>query len=96
MRKSNTERMGGVVLSVLRELKLEDKLKEVRLMRSWEKVLGRALAGGVVSMYIRNRVLFVRMRSSVARSELMMRREEVVRALNREAGGSVIDELVIK
>jgi len=50
----------------------------------------------VVSMYIRNRVLFVRMRSSVARSELMMRREEVVRALNREAGGSVIDELVIK
>lgn len=95
MRRSQTERVGGVVASVLQDLNLDKKLREVRLMKSWDKVLGKTLSAGTLSMYIRNRVLFVKMRSSVARSELMMYRSAIVKALNDEVGASVIDDLVL-
>ena len=84
------------MLEVLRQFKLDGKLREVRLMRSWNTVLGKAFEADPATMYIRNRVLFVKMRSSVARHELMMRRSEVVRALNEATQASVIDDLVIR
>jgi Protein of unknown function (DUF721). len=73
---------------------LREKLAETKLINSWEKVLGSGIDRYTESMYIKKRSLYVRLSSSVLKSELMMSREKLVSILNTEAGMSVIDTIV--
>jgi len=73
---------------------LREKLAETKLINSWEKVLGSGIDRYTESMYIKKRSLYVRLSSSVLKSELMMSREKLVSILNTEAGMNVIDTIV--
>ncbi len=80
----------------LRELKLEDKLREISLVNSWEETVGKAISSRTSKIYIKDRILYVHLSSSVARNELMMLREELKNKLNQKAGSEVINEIVFR
>ncbi|HKL38606.1 MAG TPA: DUF721 domain-containing protein [Bacteroidales bacterium] len=96
MRRKNTQKLNEVIEKYLESLDVNGKLKEVRLIRSWEEVVGRLIARKTDRIFIREGVLFVYMNSSVARSELSMVRESLVEKLNQKAGGQVIRDIVLK
>jgi len=96
MRRKNTQKLNEVIDKYLEALDVNGKLKEVRLIRSWEEVVGRLIARKTDRIFIREGVLFVYMNSSVARSELSMVRESLVEKLNQKAGGQVIRDIVLK
>lgn len=96
MRKSNTQPLGEVIRDYLRALDIDKKLLEVRLMDSWPKVVGLAVAKKTDKLYIRNRVLFVFLNSSIVRSELLRIRDSLPKALNERVGAIIIDEVVIR
>ena len=73
---------------------LAEKLAEVRLMDSWERTLGPMIARYTESMFIKNKCLYVKLTSSVVKSELMMCRERLIQNLNNEAGRTVINSLI--
>jgi Protein of unknown function (DUF721). len=73
---------------------LAEKLAEVRLMESWEKTLGNAIAHYTGNLFIKNKCLYVKLNSSVVKSELMMCRERLIQNLNNEAGRIVIDNII--
>jgi hypothetical protein len=72
---------------------LADKLAEVRLINSWKTVLGVSVSRFTDNIFIKKRTLYVRLTSSVLKSELMMCREQLVQKLNNEAGRNVIDSI---
>jgi len=72
---------------------LADRLAEVRLIDSWKTVLGSAVSRFTDNLFIKKRTLYVRLSSSVLKSELMMCREELIKKLNNEAGREVIDSI---
>ena len=72
MRRSNVQNIGDVVNELLKNLNIDHKLKEVRLTNSWGEVLGNNVARSTTKIFIKNRVLFVYLKSSVIRSELLM------------------------
>ena len=74
---------------------LADKLAEVRLLDSWETVLGSSVSRFTDNMFIKKRTLYVRISSSVLKSELMMCREQLIKKLNGEAGREVIDSITL-
>ena len=96
MRRSKTQKIDELIRQVLSESKLDGKLKEYQLVNSWEKVIGKTVANATTDIYIRNRKLFVQVRSSVIRNELLIIREGLVKALNREVNANIIDDLVIR
>ncbi|NOU60703.1 DciA family protein [Marinifilum caeruleilacunae] len=96
MRRSNTQKIDELIKEVLKESKLDVKLKEYELVNSWEKVIGKTVANATTEIYIRNRRLFVAVRSSVIRNELMIIRDGLVKALNREVQANIIDEIVVR
>ena len=69
-------------------------LNEYRLVASWPEVAGERIASLTRDIYIRNGVLNVRLKSPALRADLMLRREEFVKALNRNVGSDVINDLV--
>ena len=96
MRKKNTQKIDEVVKEYLKAFKIDDKLKEVKLIKSWEEVVGKTIARSTSNIYINNRKLFVKLNSSVIRNELFMLRDGLKKALNDKVGESIIDEIILK
>jgi len=96
VRRSKTVNIGEIISALLKEQGLEGKMAEHRLINSWEDLLGRSVAKATTNIYIKDRVLFVRLASSVVRNELMLMRDEIVRRLNERAGSEIIDRIDLR
>lgn len=96
MQKKNDQTVREAIDALLRTYGLDGKMREVRLIGSWEKVMGKMIARHTKEIFIRERKLFVRVDSAALREELSYAKEKLVKMLNEEAGGSVIDEVVLQ
>lgn len=96
MRKSNTQSISDVLKETFKLLKIDHKLKELELMNSWKDVVGVYIANKTKDMYIKNKVLFVKVDSSVVRNELLIIRESLISRLNSAVNQEVIAGIVIR
>lgn len=94
MRRNNTELLRDVIGQFLKENKLDKHLHEKRLIDAWPKVLGDNIKQYTTQLNIRNRVLYVKLSSSVLRHELYLSKEHIVQSLNTAVGAMVIDDIV--
>ena len=80
----------------IREMNLEGKLREVGIIDSWEKTVGKAISSRTSKVYIKDGILYVHLTSSIVRNELLMIREALRERLNQAAGSDVIKDIVLK
>ncbi len=95
MRKNDAEQIGKLIRQYLRQESLESPLNEQRLLDAWPRILGAA-ANYTSNLYIRNQTLHVHLTSAALRQELMMGREVLIRALNKEVGATVITNIIFQ
>jgi hypothetical protein len=94
MKKSNTQSISDVLESFFKENPLlARKLAETRLINSWGKVLSPAILRYTGQLFIKNQCLYVKINSSIVKSELILCREQLIRDLNKEAGEPVITNI---
>jgi hypothetical protein len=96
MRKKNTQKIDEVIKEYLKALKIDDKLKEVELINSWESIVGKTISRSTKNIFIHQRRLYVQLNSSIIRNELFMLREGLKKALNDKVGESIIDDIILK
>lgn len=96
MRRKKTQTIAEVIGDYIGEMKIDGKLREVALIDSWEKIVGKAVASRTTRLYIKNGTLFVHLRSSVIKSEILMMKEALREKLNAGAGEETIKEIVIR
>lgn len=96
MRKSNTQKLQEVLKESLKELNIDEKIKEVRLLKSWEDIVGKTIAKYTNGLYINKKKLFVTLHSSVVRNELYMVKDGLIQKLNEVAGEELIEDIVFK
>jgi predicted nucleic acid-binding Zn ribbon protein len=96
MRRSKTISLAEAVNDYIREMHLDVKLNEVAVINSWEETVGRAISTRTTKIYIRDKVLYVHLNSSVVRNELLMLREALKEKLNQKAGSEVIRDIVLR
>lgn len=94
MRKQKSEAVGLVVREFLRQSGLETPYNEYRLVQAWPEVVGQGIATYTSDLQIRNRILYVRLKSSVLRQELMLNRRQLAYRLNEFIGAQVIENIV--
>ena len=96
MRRSKTQSLAEVIGDYISEMNIERKLKEVDLVESWEKVVGKGIASKTTSIYLKKGVLHIHLKSSIVRNELMMIRENLRSRLNERAGEELVKEIVLR
>jgi hypothetical protein len=95
MKRVNTQTIRNVLDDFFEQNPvLADKLAETRLMDSWNMVLGSSVSRFTDNLYIKKRALYVKLTSSVLKSELMLCREQMIDKLNKHAGRDVIDNII--
>ncbi len=96
MRRSKTISLAEAIKDYVKEMNLEGKLNETGLINSWEEVVGKAISSRTSKVYIKDKVLYVHLSSSVVRNELLMLRQALKEKLNEKAGAEVIRDIVLK
>lgn len=93
MERRKEEQIGDVIHRFFRQSQLETPLNEYRLVQLWGEVAGPTVERMTKDLRIFNQVLHVSLRSSVMRSELAMRRSDLVKRLNEKVGSNVITDI---
>lgn len=97
MKRKNAQTLGEVLRDFFEENKvLHQRLQEKRVEQAWTNVLGPMVMQYTRNLYVKNRILYVSLSSAVLRSELTLCRERLVKSLNEQAGGTVIDDIIIR
>jgi hypothetical protein len=96
MRRSKTISLAEAMQDYIKEMNLGDKLREIDIISSWESIVGKAIASRTSKVYIKEGRLYVHLKSSIVRNELMMVREALRERLNEHAGSEIIKEIILK
>ncbi len=96
MRRSKTISLAEAMKDYISEMKIENKLKEIEIIDSWEKIAGKAIASRTSKVSLKDGILTVYVKSSVVKNELMMIREAMKEKINKEVGSEIIKEIILK
>ncbi|MBK9670932.1 MAG: DUF721 domain-containing protein [Bacteroidetes bacterium] len=94
MAASNEQSLKEVINELLAAYRLDGKLHEVRLINSWESLMGISVAKHTTKIYIAKRTLYVELNSAALRHELSYAKTKLIELLNKEANHDVISEIV--
>ena len=95
MRRSDEKPLKAAIEEFLDTFHLRDKLNQAKVIQAWEKVVGEMVARNTSQLHIRNKVLYVKVNSAALRNELMFARNKIMSGLNKEAGATVIEDIVL-
>ena len=96
MRRTKTESIADLIKEIIGEYRIEGKLQEKRIIAAWHEVLKPPYSNSDDVLYIKNKVLFAKLSSSVVRNELYMMRSTLIKRLNEKAGAEVITDIVFR
>lgn len=96
MERKSEQKIGSLLDQFIRANKLEQGLAEYRIKKAWNALLGLSVARATQNLYIKDKILFVKLHSSVMRNELTMMKSEIIPRLNESAGYEVIEDIIIR
>lgn len=96
MRKTSPKPIGELLDELFRSPDIAAKIAEGSLPDTWRKVVGPAIAEQTRCVRLVRGTLYVHLFSSVMRSELMLQRHALVKALNDKSGVQIVKDIVLQ
>jgi len=93
--KNNQQSLKDAIEAYLNHYKLNGKLTETDLRRSWASIVGEVIANHTSAIYLKKKVLVVHLDNAVIRNELGYAREKIVASVNEYFKKPVIEELLL-
>lgn len=72
--------------------KIDTRYREKLLVESWEDIMGKPIASRTSSIFLKGRILFIKLSSAPLKQELVNQKEKV-RALVDQDFGDLIDDI---
>lgn len=96
MKRSNTIGIKDLIKQAVETNRLNDGLDKVKVLKLWRNVAGEYTANATTDIYIADSKLFVKVNSSIIRSEILLIRSELRNRINKEIGRDFIREIVVR
>lgn len=96
MRRTKTMLMGELLDEFFKRPYVAAKVAEGKLPDTWRTIVGERAADDTTELRLERHVLYVRVRSSVLRSELFYQREALRDAINRQSGIRLVNAVIIR
>jgi len=95
-RYNNSQPLKDILANILKKPEISKGINEIRALEAWSKVLGPSVSRITTKIYVRNGVMYVRLNSSIIRSELLMHKDNIISSINEEIGAKAIFDLIIQ
>ncbi|MBO5406987.1 MAG: DUF721 domain-containing protein [Bacteroidales bacterium] len=96
MKRENTQLIKDVLQEFIKEERLEDGLQRVRIFGAWDLVVGDAGARATTSKFFRDGILYCTINSSIIRTQLYYRKEEIALKINKMLNDNIVSKIVLK
>ena len=96
MRKSDQQSIGAVIRKLLKNQKLEGRLKELDVLKLSEELLGKNLMKYINDLSVKNGTLIIKVKSAVVRNELSYQKSEIIKKINEQVGNEILKEIILK
>ena len=96
MRRTKAMLVGDLLDEFFSRPYVAAKVAEGRLPDTWRETVGSAVAAVTTELRLENRILYVRVRSSVIRSELFYQREALRDRINELAKIKLVNAVIIR
>ena len=96
MRRTKTILMGDLLDEFFKRPYVAAKVAEGKLPDTWRESVGARVADLTTELRLEKRILYVRIQSSVVRSELFYQREALKEEINRRSGVQLVNAVIIR
>ncbi len=96
MRRTKTILMGDLLDEFFKRPYVAAKVAEGKLPDTWREIVGDRVADLTTELRLEKRILYVRIQSSVVRSELFYQREALKEEINRRSGIQFVQAVIIR
>jgi predicted nucleic acid-binding Zn ribbon protein len=97
MSRSNNkiQPIGEVIREMLNTYHLGAKFDEANVIGAWEKVVGAPVAKRTRQLYIRGKILYIRLDSPSLKNDFLLNKPHVLDLLRKEFGADSVADLVL-
>lgn len=95
-RNSNDQSLKEAIQDMLKNFKLDDRMRQIKLIESWGTIMGPTVANRTTNIKLYGNRLHVILNSASLRQELFQEKEKIIKLLNDEAGAVVVEEIVFQ
>ena len=96
MKRKEPESLGSVLQQYLVAIGADKHIKEIRVAREWDKIVGPTIARNTDDISLKDGVLTLKFRSAIVRNEISMRKTALQKLLNDAVGGEVVKSIIIR
>lgn len=96
MRRTKTMLMGDLLEEFFRRPYIAAKIAEGKLPDTWRAIVGDRAADVTTELRLDRHILYVRIQSSVLRSELFYQRDALRDEINRRSGMQLVNAVIIR
>ena len=92
-RKSETSSVKEAIDAMLDSYKLRGKFDENKLINSWETMMGKPISRRTEKLFIKGKVLFVKLNSAPLRHELTISKIKVLEIIHRNFDRTLVNDV---
>ena len=94
MRRTETQKLSDVIKEYLKENHLDKKLNTARVSAHWEELMGKFISSNTSNIFIKEKTLFLKLKSPALKNELLMTKGKIISMMNRKMEGNYIEKIV--
>ncbi len=95
-RYKDGKRLNQALDEYLKAMGVDLKVKETQAIEHWGELMGDAVKARTEKIYIKDRVLYLSINSSVMRDELQQSKSSILKKFNESAGIDLIDNIFFR
>lgn len=96
MRRTKTMLMGDLLEEFFKRPYIAAKVAEGKLPDTWREIVGDRVAEVTSELRLENHILYLRIQSSVLRSEIFYQRDALRDEINRRSGVRLVNAVIVR
>ncbi len=91
---TNDQTLKEAIEAWIAQYKYRDKFYEGKIINLWDSIVGVMISRETEQLYIKNKVLFVKLKSPALKFELEYAKTKLIKSLNKKADHEVITDII--
>ena len=96
MKRENTQLISVIIKEYIKEAQLEDGLLRVKIFQVWDLIVGETGSRETTNKFFKDGILYCTVNSSMIRTQLYYRSEDIVAQMNKMLSGNYVSKLILK
>lgn len=90
MKENDFKLLGNFLQESLKDFGIEKKLEETKVLQAWNALFGVSMEKYMNKVFVKNRILFVEITSSILKQNLLYQKDLLIEKINQHIGGDLL------